>query len=603
MRSFAGIVTSVTLPLLMVALLVARPVHAQESPLSAAVRSSISPERLDAHAKVITSYERPSGSTGENAAIDYVVEALRAAGVPVEVHEFMGYTSNPVSASVTVPGSDWNPDAITLAFSGATDGVEGPVLDMGTLNDLPELEIGTGELLLLRDASTFSNVRGKVVIVTGQPRNIPTLALQELGAVAAIFINPEERLNDLIVTSTWGTPSLMSEHRLPTLPVAQIKKSDGDRLRAMMESGPATVRVSTEVDTGWKPLRLPVARVMPTDADDSTPYVLLGGHIDGWYHGGTDEGASNAAMVEMTIQFHKRRDQMRRGLVVAWWPGHSNGRYAGSTWFSDTFYDELRTRGLVYMNIDGVGQIDSDRFGASVSPALSALAVETVQRLGGQEIRPGRPGRNSDQAFNGVGLPLLQFNHSRPNAMGGYWWWHTPDDTYDKIDFDILKADTELYVSAISEFVAGPTLPISIEDELSALMDALAQREEASGGALDLSEALGRASDLAGMLAGREIRTGERAARAQEHEALLNILRPIHRIMFVPGSDHHPDPGIYGRPLPGLEAAAVLAQSEPDSDRYRFAMAQLLRERNRILEALDEATHAAIDMFQGRPRS
>ncbi|NIP83558.1 MAG: hypothetical protein GWM90_31765, partial [Gemmatimonadetes bacterium] len=64
--------------------------------------------------------------------------------------------------------------------------------------------------------------------------------------------------------------------------------------------------------------------------------------------------------------------------------------------------------------------------------------------LGEEDLRGSTPGRNSDQSFNGVGLPLLQFNHSRPGELGGYWWWHTPDDTYDKIDFDILRADAGL---------------------------------------------------------------------------------------------------------------------------------------------------------------
>ena len=66
----------------------------------------------------------------------------------------------------------------------------------------------------------------------------------------------------------------------------------------------------------------------------------------------------------------------------------------------------------------------------------------------------------------------------------------------------------------------------------------------------------------------------------------------------MPGSDYHPDPGIYGRPLPGLEPARILADEDPATDRYRFAMAQLLRERNRILEAIDEATRAAMDLIE-----
>ena len=92
--------------------------------LAGAVKAAITPAALDRHAREITRWPRPSGSPGENAATDYVVATLRAAGVDVEVHEFMAYTSNPVSAEVTVPGTDFAPDAITMSFSGATDGIE-----------------------------------------------------------------------------------------------------------------------------------------------------------------------------------------------------------------------------------------------------------------------------------------------------------------------------------------------------------------------------------------------------------------------------------------------------------------------------------------------
>ncbi|HKJ01280.1 MAG TPA: M28 family peptidase, partial [Longimicrobiales bacterium] len=422
----------------------------QATALARAVRAAVTPEALDRHAREITRWPRPSGSPGENAATDYVVATLRAAGVDVEVHEFMAYTSNPVSAEVTVPGTDFAPDAITLSFSGATDDLEANVVDVGTLDDLPDLEVGTGERLTVRDAERFARVRGKIALVTGQPRNVPTAALQRLGAVAVVYVNPEERLNDLIVTTTWGTPSLLDYQRLDILPTAQIRRSDGDRLRALMRAGEVRVRVRTVVDTGWKPLRLAVARVMPTGATPATPYVLFGGHIDAWYHGGTDEGASNAAMLELALAFNANRDKMRRGLVVAWWPGHSNARYAGSTWFADHFFEELRLRGIAYVNVDGIGQKDAKRYGVSTSPALGALAVGVVARATGETPGNGRPGRNSDQSFNGIGIPLLQINHSRLEEDGGYWWWHTPDDTYDKIDADVLETDTELYADALA---------------------------------------------------------------------------------------------------------------------------------------------------------
>jgi Iap family predicted aminopeptidase len=567
---------------------------AQDAGLATAVKSAVALEALDRHAREITKWPRPSGSAGENAATDYVAATLRAAGVPVEIHEFMAYTSNPVSASVTVPGTRFAPDAITMSFSGATDGVEGEVVDLGDLDDLPDLEVGTGERLAVRDLDRWRHVRGKVVLVTGQPRNIPTAALEEMGALAAVFVNPEERLNELIVTSTWGTPSLLNAHRLNGLPAAQIRRSDGDRLRAMMTAGSVRLRVATVVDTGWKPLRLAVARVMPAGGTPTTPYVLFGGHIDAWHHGATDEGASNAAMLELTLAFHGNRDRMRRGLVVAWWPGHSNARYGGSTWFADTFFDELRTRGLAYVNVDGIGQKDAKRFSVSTSPALERLAVQVVASATGETPRNGRPGRNSDQSFNGIGLPLLQINHSRTAEDGGYWWWHTPDDTYDKIDPAVLKTDTDLYADALAALTGDRVLPLDLMAEAEALLQALEARQAESGGALDLREAMERTARLAAALARVGAAFSADHVPAEIEPRLYDILRPIHRVMFVPGSDHHPDPGIYGSPLPGLEAASVLATENPDSDRYRFAMATLVRERNRVLESVDEAMSAAV---------
>ena len=281
----------------------------------------------------ITEHVRPSGSPGENAAIDTIVATLEAHGVPVVVHELDAYASDPVSASGTIPGTDFAHAAIAMAYSASSTGTVGEAVDMGTLADLPRLEVGTGERLVIEGeefGADLPDLTGKVAIVDGQPRNVPTIALERMGAAAIVFVNPEERLNEMIVTLTWGSPSLMNHHRLPTIPVAQIARSAGEELRARMAEGPVRLRVETEVATGWKPMRLAVATITPA-GDEDAPYVVLGGHIDGWHHGATDEAASNAAMLTMALAFHDVRDRLRRGLVVAWWPGHSNARYAGST--------------------------------------------------------------------------------------------------------------------------------------------------------------------------------------------------------------------------------------------------------------------------------
>ena len=591
-----------TLTLAMGSLVIVSPLAAQQGQfdrvrqLAAAVRTAITPDRLAVHTREIVRHERPSGSPGENAAIDYIVATLRADGVPVEVHAFQAYASDPVSARVEVVGSDYAPDAITMSFSGSTRGLEAPLVDVGRLRDLPNLAVGTGERLILagdagdRRIRNGADVSGAIALVEGQPRNAPVAVLAELGAVGIIFVNPEERLNDLIVTSTWGTPSLRNQHRLPTLPVAQIRKSAGENLRQRLARGPVRVRLAIEVSTGWKEQRIAVARIPAPDSD--APFVLFGGHIDAWYHGGTDEGASNAAMVELARAFHRQRHLLRRGLVVAWWPGHSNGRYAGSTWFADRFFDDLRERGVAYVNIDGIGQTGAKRFGGATTASLAALASRVVHDRTGTDIDPSRPGRNSDQSFNGIGLPLLQISHTRLSEDGGYWWWHTPDDTFDKVDFDILKADTDLYVDALSEMLAAATFPIDLVAEVRALGDVMAQRARAGGGRFDLPEAARRQRTLLGIV--EEIQGNDAASTGPEIDlARIRILRPLHRVLYSPVGPFHPDPGRNLGLLPGLAPVAILASEDPSTDRYRFAYATLVRERNRLLEALDLAIEEA----------
>jgi hypothetical protein len=553
---------------------------------------------MDVELDSIVQYDRLSGSPGENAAIDYLVRTLEAEGIQVEVHTFPAYVSDPVSASVEVPGTGFAPEAITVSGSGTIRNLQGTLVDLGTLDDLPPLLTETGERLILEAdgpagseaRSAYPDLRGRIALVTGAPRPDPVTQLSLMGAAGVVFAHPEELLNDLTTTSVWGGPSLLDYHRIPTLPVAEIRRSDGERLRALMAQGPVQVRMSTETRTGWKPLRLAVATI-PGPTPDA-PYVLAGGHLDSWHFGGTDNAGANVAMLEVARAFSRHRDQLRRGLVVAWWPGHSNGRYAGSTWFVDQKFDELRRRALAYVNFEGLGQIEAKRFGAAATASLAELARSAVEREVGDTISPRPPGRNSDQSFNGVGLPLLQLDHSRLAEDGGYWWWHTPDDTRDKVDARVLKIDTDLYAHALGRLLAEPRFPVSLTATVERLGSLLRDRQETAGSHLDLGEAIRRQEAL--LKAVREVEASLPGQGSPEVDlALVAILRPIHRVLYTLLGPYHPDPAVSEGALPGLNAVEMLASNDPSTDRYQFARTTLLREVPRILEAIDDAQAAS----------
>ena len=611
---------AIALAIVLVAGLTAATRFTPPGDVAAAVRALVTTARLEQDARRIVEHERLSGSAGENAAIDYIVATLKGDGVPVQVNSFLAYTSDPVSARVEVLAADGSvasaPKAITVAFSATVKGLEAPLVDVGDASLLPGVQPATAARLALDEAGSSSvgdveptpatgapttgpvsaeerakfraaraRLKGAIALVTGTPGPDEAWALEQLGAAGALFVNPEQRLNDLVTTTVWGTPSPRDAHRIPRLPVAEVARKDGDAIRAQMANGTVKVRLSSETKTGWKPLRLAVARIPAgLDASPNAPYLLFGGHIDAWYHGGTDEGASNAAMLELARAFYAQRAQLRRGLVVAWWPGHSNGRYAGSTWFADQHFIELRDRAIAYVNVDGIGQKDAKNFSTAVSASLEGLATTVVSaRAAGAKVRVGRPSRDSDESFNGIGLPLLQLNHNRLEADGGYWWWHTPDDTFDKIDFAVLKGDADLYADAIAALLSAPNPPIDLAAEVTALGTLIQQRQDAAKGKLDLAIASRRQAQLLAMV--RDVQKRLPAAGDKGIAlAMVRVLRPLHRVVYTLGGAYHPDPAVDFGQLPGLAEAAKVGGGED-----RFMMIAFVRERNRLVDALDQA--------------
>jgi hypothetical protein len=51
-------------------------------------------------------------------------------------------------------------------------------------------------------------------------------------------------------------------------------------------------------------------------------------------------------------------------------------------------------------------------------------------------------------------------------------------------------------------------------------------------------------------------------------------------------------------PLAGLQRARELAALDPDGDAFKFARAALVRERNRVVHALDSAAAVAEDLLR-----
>lgn len=544
-----------------------------------ALRDEVSREELERHAREIVKYVRPSGSEGEIAAHDYVLKTLRSEAIPVEVQEFSAYVSDPVRASLRLAEGDMTDfHALTQAFSAST-GPEGLTAEL--------VDCGRGS----PEDYSKADVAGKITLVDGNAGPDEVKAARDAGAIGAVYASDSERIYEMTVGPIWGTPTHRDYSALPSIPSVAVGKQTGVELRRRLASGPLKVRIETEVDTGWRPLRITVAAIRsPRDADG---YVLVGGHMDAWHHGATDEGTSNAAMVEIARIFYRHREELERGLRIAWWTGHSNGRYAGSTWYADARWTDLRDNALAYMNLDVIGQVGAKIYSAACTPELDELAKSVMKDVVGVDASTRRPGRNSDQSFYGIGLPLLQFYHARTEEDGGYWFWHTPEDSFDKIDFDNLVAETRLYVSALYRLTMNPVPPLqpsSTAAEIHALLEEKAS--EVSDASLPFGEILEKAErlhNLAASIEGRFSRGVDSMGAQELARRLIRFVRPVLRVLYQERGPYHQDPALEMTLLPGLASLDSLAKLDPKSNLYGFTRTYIVRELNRIADHLDRA--------------
>jgi hypothetical protein len=311
-----------------------------------------------------------------------------------------------------------------------------------------------------------------------------------------------------------------------------------------------------------------------------------------------DNGTANATQLEVGRLISERKGELRRGLRLAFWSGHSHARYAGSTWYADTFFDDLATKCVCHVNIDSTGAKGAVMMGGAAAMAESYEFAKRMLADAGYELKYNRMSRSSDQSFWGHGIPsvLAALSEQTPDDSptskahatlfggGGLgWWWHTPEDTLDKIDPEFFKRDADIYFATILALVSEERLPFEPAEGLKEIASALTGYAAASAGALELSDLISRAMALADRADASNV---IRLPPATANTLIAELNRIIIPVNFTESGPFDHDLALGTQPVPGLRESAQLASLSPDSSEYRFLRTKLVRERNRVSGAL-----------------
>ena len=550
---------------------------------------------------------RSSGSAQEREAVEYLIARLAEWGVPHTLQEPVCFVSMPVSATLRVdePGGQ-SFRAKTTAMSASTNGQE----LSGDLLYFPPVENpeSTDDWSVGIDFRGV-DVTGKVVIVDGMAAPARVLDAQRAGALAGIYINPGEYIHESICTSIWGTPDLDHADRQPSIPVLGVNQRDGQALIDVAKRG-GRVAFSTEVDTGWRPIPILVAEIPGASAPEE--FALLHGHVDSWHAGAGDNATGDATMLELARVFWQHRDRLARSLKIAWWSGHSHGRYAGSTWYADTFAIELARHCVAQINCDSPGCRWADTFTELTCMSEAEPFVDTVIReTTGITPQTERAPRAGDYSFNQIGITSFYMLSSTMSQEArdahGYYpvggcganiAWHSEDDTIEIADRDNLLRDMKMYAASMLRTLNAPALPFDWRVTTHAFRQTLDKYQEAAGPDFSFGPAFTSLvqldMELARLYGNPPAGDAPSLEARRFNAAQRNLARILIPVNYSRASAFHHDSTYEPPPLPDLAPALGMAKAREDAHQLGILKAHLLRGRNRLVWALDQATEIVI---------
>lgn len=533
-----------------------------------------------------------------NRGADTIVSRLREAGVPAEVHQPEIYLSIPFSASVSAEGVNYRAKPPSSSVS----------VPQGRAAKLVSLQANPRALrsynrdvqtLFGGSISSIEEVRrlvgGKIVVMQGFGNPALASLIEEWGGVGLIAVNPGVDIHWGTCTTIWGSPDLHDSARKPRIPVIAVNNPDGQKLMALAAQGSeATIR--TDLQEGWFRQKIPIVTIPGTR--DAEKFVLVHGHYDSWDVGVGDNATGDATLLELARVLWARRAELHRSVKIAWWPGHSTGRYAGSTWFADAFALDLDRNCLAQINCDSPGCRWATSYHATRAFSESVtLATDAIRDIvPDAEIATLRPPQAGDYSFNNIGLPsFFMLSSTMPEALreekhyydvsgcGGNIAWHTENDTLEIADREILLRDMKIYLLSVLRIANAEVLPFDWGATCDEFLATIAKYEVASQGMADLSAARAATERLKAELG----RLGSQPADRQ-NAASMELARILVPINYTREPRFRHDPAYTVPPLPTLAVAAELP-SFADRHQLNCAKVELLRGQNRFVAAMDQA--------------
>ncbi|RHW38041.1 hypothetical protein D1B31_14765 [Neobacillus notoginsengisoli] len=557
------------------------------------IMARINAESLMEYNRNIAREVRLSGSEEELRAFHYAKQVLESLGMETELSFHDAYISLPNGASLKAGKADI--PCITHSMAPTTVGLVGEPIYIGRFNEEKAVVC-----------------KGKIALIEGIANPSIITRLEAVGAAGAIFINGVYT-HEMIVSTVWGSPTKENMDLMPRIPVVSINDNSGKKLLEMMAGRLAEVEITTKVETAWKTIPTLIAEIKGNEEPEH--FILFSGHIDSWHYGAMDNGSANASMLEIARVLSDFQADLSRTVRFAFWSGHSHGRYAGSQAYCDENWEDIHENCVMHFYIDSVGGKGATILSESNCMAeTKEIAALYVKEVAGQNYIGSRYGKYADQSFWGAGVPSLFMGMSEqplsddPRSQkvfdvfagkeaGGFgWWWHTVEDTIDKIDPANLKRDCEIYAMSIYKVATEPILPINQLEAVREIKNIILKFQTLAENKINLNGTVDRLIKLEILLNTFDLnlyRESPPELRKQINRTIMNLSRCLVPINYVGTDVFEHDPAIALKPIPSLADLYKIASVEEGTHEFHLLKTAITRKLNKVNYLLKLATKEA----------
>lgn len=391
--------------------------------------------------------EKAAGTPAGAQAAEYIAERMRAIGladVHFEEFEFPQWKLVSKTMTITIDGVAMTPGFDVFEAAGGGTIANAQIVDVGTATD--------GDL-------AGKDLTGKVALVVRDPsfhRSAQFLNVTGAGAAAMLYLSiaPENLRQVGSVRFGWEDKG--------TIPAITVGADDGKTIKdavIALKDVRATIDVQVTSTPGTG------KNVVGTLAGDKPEQLVLGAHFDTWGSGSSDNGSGVAELLAVAER-RKQRGKPTYTLKFVAFDGEEIGLYGG--------YDYLRDHAVVasdpilaVINFESPSANDPEIAGLvhsnqpKIDEALQAAHLRQLYAVyAGLEVVAQLFGGIIPTDIQGIyrgGIPTVTTAVTNP-------YYHTMEDTPDKVDLQLLADSTDAFDEAIGSLMKLARADYEVKD-------------------------------------------------------------------------------------------------------------------------------------------